>query len=71
MVAACRYPVVRIPLVVRGKVAGGAKVTAIAGVGGWSSSETDQLCRKINSLALPTLMETMDGLEEAVAALNG
>ncbi|CAN0018008.1 unnamed protein product [Ascophyllum nodosum] len=53
------------------KIAGGVEVITIAGVGGWSSSDTELLCRKVNSLALPTIMETMSGLEEAVAALDG
>lgn len=44
---------------------------ALAGVGGWSASETEQLCTQVNRLALATLMDIMDRLEEAVAALEG
>lgn len=52
------------------KVAGGAEVVELAGIGGWSADETKQLCRRVNNLALPTLMDTMDGLEAAVASLD-
>lgn len=44
---------------------------ALTGVGGWSPSETEELCRRVNSLALATIMETMDRLEDEVAALDG
>lgn len=52
------------------QVTGGAKVVALTGVGGWSASETQELCRRINGLSLATIMETMDRLEMAVAALD-
>ncbi|CAM9221697.1 unnamed protein product [Scytosiphon promiscuus] len=52
------------------KVAGGAEVVALTGVGGWSAMETEQLCRRVNNLALSTLMDTMEGLEAAVASLE-
>lgn len=43
----------------------------LTGVGGWSASETEQLCERINGLALATLVDTMDRLEAAVADLEG
>lgn len=42
----------------------------LTGVGGWSASETEQLCERVNGLALATLMDTMDRLEAAVADLE-
>ncbi|CAN0032880.1 unnamed protein product, partial [Ectocarpus fasciculatus] len=52
------------------KVVGGAEVVALTGVGGWSAHETKQLCRRVNDMALPTLMATMDGLEAEVEAME-
>ncbi|CAB1114644.1 unnamed protein product [Ectocarpus sp. CCAP 1310/34] len=53
------------------KVVGGAEVVALTGVGGWSAHETKQLCRRVNDMALPTLMATMDVLEAEVEAMEG
>lgn len=52
------------------KVAGGAEVVTLTGVGGWSPNETEQMCRRVNDLALATLMDTMDRIEAAVTALD-
>ncbi|CAM9551307.1 unnamed protein product, partial [Laminaria digitata] len=52
------------------RVAGGAEVLALTGVGGWSASETEAVCRRVNDLALATLMEAMDHIEEALVALE-
>lgn len=52
------------------KVAGGAEVLALTGVGGWSAIETEAVCRRVNDLALATLMEAMDEIEAALVALE-
>lgn len=52
------------------QVAGGAEVVAVTGIGGWTPMETELLCKRVNDLAMPTLMDTIDGLETAVASLE-
>lgn len=52
------------------QVAGGAELVTLKGVGGWTMDETEELCTRINALALPTLMDVMDYLKEAVAELS-
>ena len=42
----------------------------MTGVGGWSAGETEAVCRRVNDLALATLMEAMDQIEAALDALE-
>lgn len=51
------------------QVAGGAELVKLTGVGGWNGEETEEICRKVNHLALSTLADTMDALEAAMAAI--
>lgn len=52
------------------QVAFGAEVIALAGVGGWPARDTEKLCRQVNDLKLPTLMDAMDQLERGVVVLS-
>lgn len=64
------HPPFGIGLVFTVQVAGGAEVFALTGVGGWSASETEEVCQRVNDMALATLMEAMDQIEAAVVALE-
>lgn len=43
---------------------------SLVGVGGWNAEETEQIRRRVNDMALPTLNETVDGLEAAAEAFE-
>eukprot|EP00903_Cladosiphon_okamuranus_P006363 g6232.t2 len=52
------------------KVAGGAELVSLVGVGGWNAEETEQIRRRVNGMALPTLGEAVDALEAAAEAFE-
>eukprot|EP00752_Nemacystus_decipiens_P014285 g12705.t1 len=52
------------------KVPGGAELVSLVGVGGWNAEETEQIRRRVNDMALPTLNEAVDGLEAAAEAFE-
>lgn len=43
---------------------------SLVGVGGWDAEETEQIRRRVNDMAFPTLGEAVDGLEAAARALE-
>lgn len=52
------------------KVAGGAELVSLVGVGGWNAEETEQIRRRVNDMALSTLNEAVDGLEAVAEAFE-
>lgn len=45
-------------------------MVSLVGIGGWDAKETEQIRRRVNDMALPTLNEAVDGLEAAAEALE-
>lgn len=45
-------------------------MVSLVGVGGWNAEETEQIRRRVNDMALPTLSKAVDALEAAAEAFE-